>query len=71
MLIDYVIGTKSDLRLTHDDCVTLEEADEMKESIGAIEYIECSALADDNLQSVFEEAIQVSVQKEENYCVIL
>lgn len=43
----------------------------MKESIGAIEYIECSALADDNLHSVFEEIIQVSLQKEKYNCVIL
>lgn len=43
----------------------------MREGIGATEYIECSALADDNLRSVFEQVIEVSIQKEKYNCAIL
>eukprot|EP01084_Bolivina_argentea_P131381 231905_1 len=62
--IPYILcGTKSDLRndLTLDTTafVSAQEANEMKLDIGASEYMEISALTQDNLKSLIDESIRV------------
>lgn len=80
-----LVGTKSDLR---DDesmnkqlaakgmrMVTAEEAEARRKEIGAVRYMECSALTQEGLKAVFDEAIRASMQKKapkkERVCVIL
>jgi len=60
-----LVGLKSDLRndigLDTTDFVQRDEADSMKTEIGASRYMECSALTQENLKSVFDEAIRVKL----------
>ena len=59
-----LIGTKSDLRNDNQfksNLVTPEEGTKLAKEIGAIAYIECSALTQDNLKSVFDEAIKAAL----------
>jgi len=80
-----LVGTKSDLR---DDeamnkqlaakglrMVTADEAEARRKEIGAVRYMECSALTQEGLKAVFDEAIRASMQKKapkkERSCVIL
>ena len=65
-----LVGTKSDLRkkqaaidnlksTTGEEPITHEMGMQMKQEIGAYKFLECSALTQDNLAAVFEEAIRV------------
>lgn len=64
-----LVGTKSDLRskqsaidglkASGEEPVTLEVGQQMKTEIGAYKYLECSALTQEGLATVFEEAIRV------------
>jgi len=80
-----LVGTKSDLR---DDesmnkqlaakgmrMVQGDEAETRRKEIGAQRYMECSALTQEGLKGVFDEAIRASMQKKapkkERTCVIL
>jgi len=64
-----LVGTKSDLRSKQSAIESLKVAGEepvtydmgvaMKQEIGAYKYLECSALTQEGLASVFEEAIRV------------
>lgn len=64
-----LVGTKSDLRSDASTVAALrdkgqapvsaEEASKMAKSIDAIKYLECSALTQDGLKNVFDEAIRV------------
>jgi Ras-related C3 botulinum toxin substrate 1 len=66
-----LVGTKSDLRDDSDmvsklaakqqTMVTLEEAKQRAADIGAWSYMECSALTQDGLKNVFDEAIRAAV----------
>ena len=59
-----LIGTKSDLRNDmqfKNSLVSDGEGDKLAKEIGAISYIECSALTQDNLKSVFDEAIKAAL----------
>eukprot|EP01084_Bolivina_argentea_P065498 119386_1 len=61
-----LIGTKSDLRTDNQfksNMVTEDEGNSLAKSIGAIKYIECSALTQANLKSVFDEAIKAAMDK--------
>ncbi|CAF0949025.1 unnamed protein product [Brachionus calyciflorus] len=71
-----LVGTKCDLR---DDIHTLErlrarhmmpispqKATQLAEEIGALQYIECSALTQKNLSKVFEIAIRAGLGKYKN-----
>jgi len=66
-----LVGTKSDLR--NDDetkanlqkkslhMVSKEEAETLKSEIGAAKYVECSALTQEGLKGVFDEAIRAAL----------
>mmetsp|Transcript_62467 Transcript_62467/g.99303 ORF Transcript_62467/g.99303 Transcript_62467/m.99303 type:complete len:188 (+) Transcript_62467:102-665(+) len=59
-----LIGTKSDLRSDtsfKSNLVSSEEGEKLAKEIGAIKYIECSALTQDNLKLVFDEAIKAAL----------
>jgi Ras-related C3 botulinum toxin substrate 1 len=68
-----LVGTKSDLR--NDDSmkaqlaaknlhiVSQEQARERQREIGAVAYLECSALTQEGLKNVFDEAIRASLNK--------
>eukprot|EP00474_Spongospora_subterranea_P001121 CRZ01579.1 hypothetical protein [Spongospora subterranea] len=68
-----LIGTKSDLRGDQAvanslaqkglSMITREAAVEMARSIGAVEYLECSALTQDGLKTVFDRAIHAALNK--------
>jgi Ras-related C3 botulinum toxin substrate 1 len=68
-----LVGTKSDLR---DDPqtkaqlqskglapITLQDARAMASSIGAVKYLECSALTQEGLKTVFDESIRAALNK--------
>lgn len=50
-----LVGTKSDLRKTDNqkDCVTYEEGEDLAKNIGALAFLECSALEGKNCDKVF------------------
>ena len=56
-----LVGTKEDLR--HSAAAPLNKADgeRLAQELGALKYIECSALTQKGLKSVFDEAIRVRV----------
>merc|ERR1712062_451996 len=59
-----LIGTKSDLRNDaqfQNSLVTGRRGQKLAKEIGAISYIECSALTQDNLKSVFDDAIKAAL----------
>jgi len=59
-----LIGTKSDLRTDSQfasSLVTDDEGQTLAKQIGAMSYIECSALTQDNLKKVFDEAIKAAL----------
>jgi len=66
-----LVGTKSDLRSDLSQIsklqnkgmsfVSKDEAEKMKEEIGALKYIECSSLTQEGLATVFEEAVRSAV----------
>lgn len=81
-----LVGTKSDLRedtATQQQLasqgitmVATESAEAMKQEIGAIKYMECSALTQAGLKQVFDEAIRgalnkQSTKKKKKVCSIL
>jgi len=63
-----LVGTKKDLRNDKKELgklakekqepVTEEQARKMQREIGALEYVECSAITRENLKEVFDEAIK-------------
>jgi len=68
-----LIGTKSDLRKDDQTISQLNsrgqkmvensEADSMKKEIGAVSFKECSALTQEGLKQVFDEAIRAAMSK--------
>lgn len=61
-------GTKQDLRLSQNDCVTLKEAKKMRKRIGAVKYVECSALTNEGLDAIFVEAVLAATHKPKKNC---
>ena len=55
--------------------VTTEEGAEMAKGIGAVSYVECSAMTQEGLKNVFDDAIRAAMKKEEKpsacQCVIM
>jgi len=80
-----LVGTKADMRNDHSmistlaskglKMVTNEEANARAKEIGAVSYMECSALTQEGLKSVFDEAIRASMTKKNTKkkggCIIL
>jgi small GTP-binding protein len=65
-----LVGTKTDLRSDPEAAkkskiVTPKEGQEKAEKIGAVGYMECSALRDDGVKEVFDAAIEFSVRPSE------
>lgn len=79
-----LVGTKADLRNDHNfqqqlqskgtGFVTRDEAGRMAKEIGAVRELECSALTQEGLKAVFDEAIRAALAKptkKKSKCVIL
>jgi len=80
-----LVGTKSDLR--KDDStikqlnsrsqsmVTLENAQRMAKEIGAVNFLECSALTQEGLKQVFDDAIRAAMstpsKPKKKLCILL
>jgi len=68
-----LVGTKSDLRKDQatktqllsrgQTMVTTEEAQNMAKGVGATRYLECSALTQEGLKQVFDDAIRAAMTK--------
>jgi len=68
-----LVGTKSDLRNDQSmiqqlsakgmSIIKAEEAQTRAEEIGAVKYLECSALTQEGLKNVFDEAIRAALNK--------
>jgi Ras-related C3 botulinum toxin substrate 1 len=80
-----LVGTKSDLR-NHKPTlsqlqskglrvITAGEAEERRQEIGAVMHLECSAITQDGLKQVFDEAINAALAKkpsaQNNCCTVL
>jgi len=80
-----LIGTKSDLRTDMEtknalqskgaEYVSTAQADKMCKDISAVKYLECSALTQDGLKQVFDEAIRAALaptkKEKKSMCLIL
>ncbi len=83
-----LVGTKEDLRnnkqvieqLRAEGKMTLTEADgqRLAEELGAAKYVECSALTQNGLKNVFDQAIKTAIEfkrqqygKKKGKCVIM
>lgn len=72
-----LVGTKLDIRTSHPDHITTAQGETLKAKLGAHKYLECSALTQEGLKQVFEEAIKcvfikrASPQKKKKGCSIL
>lgn len=60
-----IVGNKSDLRVSVKDPVSAEEALQVAKAVGAVGYMECSALTQQGLLDVFEKAVKVSMESME------
>jgi len=70
-----LVGTKSDLRNDQNmtqqlaskglRMVSVDEASNRSREIGAVTYMECSALTQDGLKNVFDEAIRAALNKKQ------
>jgi len=68
-----LVGTKSDLRKDENtikqlnsrqqSVVTVENAQQMAKEIGAVNFLECSALTQEGLKQVFDDAIRAAMSK--------
>jgi len=68
-----LVGTKSDLRKDDNTIkqlnsrqqamVTLENAQRMAKEIGAVNFLECSALTQEGLKQVFDDAIRAAMSR--------
>jgi len=63
-----LVGTKSDLRKNKkkDEMISEEEGVAMAKDVGAVIYLECSAITQEGLHAVFEKAIRTALSKEIN-----
>jgi len=60
-----LVGTKSDLRENNkkDEMISEDEGVAMAKDIGAVIYLECSAITQEGLHAVFEKAIRTALSK--------
>jgi len=76
-----LVGTKTDLRNNlavvkkqsgSDVVITKEQGIQMAKDIHAVNYLECSALTQEGLKNVFEEAVRAArSHKKKSKCIIL
>lgn len=73
-----LIGTKLDLRNVEDSdeqrkLISKDEGVKMAKDIGALQYMECSALSQEGLHDVFNEAIRAAMTKpvKSKWCTLL
>lgn len=69
-----IVGTKIDLRGQTGDNLTADEGNALAKELGAASYMECSALTQNNLKEVFEQAIREALKpkkKSNKNCMIL
>ena len=71
-----LVGTKTDLRdnpesLKRGPPLTYEQGVEKAKKIGAIGYVECSAIKNDGVKDVFDTAIQYATSTVEGGCTCL
>eukprot|EP00744_Colponema_vietnamica_P002398 GILI01003770.1.p1 GENE.GILI01003770.1~~GILI01003770.1.p1 ORF type:complete len:192 (+),score=54.25 GILI01003770.1:84-659(+) len=80
-----LVGTKSDLRQDEAavsqlaskglEMISQVKSEQMAREIGAVKYLECSALTQDGLKNVFDEAIRAALnkpkRKKKKKCTIL
>lgn len=77
-----LVGTKIDKRkeTKSKSCVSTSKGKSVAKQIGAVDYLECSALTSDGLTTVFSETIQIAVngekttrikEKVESCCVLV
>merc|ERR1719317_1642515 len=61
-----LVGTKSDLRQNNkkDEMISEDEGVAMAKDVGAVIYLECSAITQEGLHAVFEKAIRTALSKE-------
>ncbi|KAI9784728.1 MAG: Rho GTPase protein rac1 [Peltula sp. TS41687] len=70
-------ATKEALRQKRMEPINWERANEVRKQIGAVKYVECSALTQRGLKTVFDEAIRAVLsprpppKKKEKKCIIL
>ncbi|TRY72176.1 hypothetical protein TCAL_03968 [Tigriopus californicus] len=68
-----IVGTKTDLRTRSS--IHPDVGKELAEAAGAVKYMECSAIHNDNVQEVFLEAARLSdrrsLQEKSKTCVLL
>ncbi|XP_077293395.1 cdc42 homolog [Arctopsyche grandis] len=66
-----IVGTKTDLRNdpseekknlknSKDKCIQSKEGEKMAKKLNAVKYVECSALTQEGVENVFDEAIQAA-----------
>jgi len=70
-----LVGTKEDLRFNDEwkarlraegkAPLTPEDGERLAAEIGAVKYVECSALTQSGLKRVFDEAIKIALQNKE------
>jgi small GTP-binding protein len=61
-----LVGTKSDLRndsVHSKKVLTMQQCANRANEIGAVQYVECSALTQEGLKNVFDEAIRAALYK--------
>jgi len=71
-----LVGTKCDLRKDpKHKCMATEMGEKLKQDIHAVKYMECSALTQENLKEVFDEAIRAAIaarnKKKKGTCELL
>eukprot|EP00823_Brevimastigomonas_motovehiculus_P003518 TRINITY_DN215_c0_g1_i2.p1 TRINITY_DN215_c0_g1~~TRINITY_DN215_c0_g1_i2.p1 ORF type:complete len:207 (-),score=28.45 TRINITY_DN215_c0_g1_i2:151-738(-) len=60
-----LVGTKIDKRAKAAKSLTAQEGDGLAQEIGAICYRECSALTQDGLRAVFDEAVRAVLRRDD------
>ncbi|NP_001233114.1 ras-related C3 botulinum toxin substrate 1 isoform Rac1-like [Acyrthosiphon pisum] len=63
-----LIGTKTDLRLSQNDCITRKKGKKMMKKIGAVKYLECSALTNEGLDTIFTESVRAAIERPRKNC---